>query len=102
MEEDNSFESLLEGVSQIIKTLESSQADNNVKEVYTEVLLPNPETLLVQFTGRTVYSSSDACDERLTSRYWLATPTDDSENDIESVRIYIIENVLLFSNYHCR
>lgn len=76
----------MEGVTCVIKILDAPQTDDNTKESYTEVTLPVPESLLVQFTGRTVFSSSDACDERLTSRYWLATPTDDGENDIESVR----------------
>lgn len=36
-------------------------------------------------------SSSDACDERLTDRYWLAIPADEGEGELETVSgIYIL------------
>jgi hypothetical protein len=52
-----------------------------MKETLAEPVLPEPETLLVQFSGRLIFSSSDVCDERLTIRYWLSIPNDEAENE---------------------
>ncbi|RZB40500.1 virilizer, partial [Asbolus verrucosus] len=78
-DEEITFESLLEGVSAVIKLLHSDSSDG--KEPSTEPILPEPEILLVQFSGRLIFSSSDVCDERLTIRYWLSIPNDESENE---------------------
>ncbi|XP_018577529.1 protein virilizer isoform X2 [Anoplophora glabripennis] len=90
VEENNTFESFLEGVSALLKLLEEDKKEES-KETYTEIMLPAPETLLVQFSCRTVFSSVDACDERLTARYWLAAPTDEGDTDMENVTCDLIE-----------
>lgn len=52
-------------------------------------MLPPPESLLIQFAGRQVYSSADAMNDRLTSSYWLSLPTtDETDGDVENVRKY--------------
>lgn len=87
VQEDNTFEGLLEGFSEVLKCLNLDTADE-VKEAYTELVLPTPESLLVQFSGRQVYTSADAINDRLTSTYWLSLPTtDETDGDLENVRI---------------
>jgi hypothetical protein len=78
-DEEITFESLLEGVSTVVKSLSSDSPE--MKETLAEPVLPEPETLLVQFSGRLIFSSSDVCDERLTIRYWLSIPNDEAENE---------------------
>lgn len=85
VEENKTFESFLESVSALLKVLEEDVPEGNKKVSYQEVILPSPETLLVQYAHRTIFSSADACDERLTTRYWLATPADEADTDLENV-----------------
>lgn len=93
--EDNTFESLLEGLSAVLQNLKSDQTEE-VKETYSELVLPPPESLLIQFSGRQVYSSVDAMNDRLTSTYWLSLPTtDESDGDVENVRF---SNINIFCN----
>ncbi|XP_019867996.2 protein virilizer isoform X2 [Aethina tumida] len=89
-EDDNSFETLLDSVETIIKLIESSQMETS-KESYTEVVLPIPDTLLSQFCKRTIFSSTEACDERLTARFWLAAPSDEVETGLENVTCDLLE-----------
>lgn len=91
MEEDATFENLLESVTNLIKLLENSV--KGVVEKIAEVILPSPETLLVQFSGRTVFMYSEPVDERLTASYWLSLPNDEGENENENV---------IFSKVLCR
>lgn len=58
------------------------------------MVLPAAESLLVQFAGRTVYTSTDAVDERLTVTYWLMPPRDEGFVESESVRYR-----LMFENH---
>ncbi|KAJ8972217.1 hypothetical protein NQ314_000278 [Rhamnusium bicolor] len=90
VEENNTFESFLEGLSALLKLLEENSSEENI-ETYTEIVIPAPDTLLVQFACRTIFSSADACDERLTARYWLAAPTDEGDSDMENVSCDLIE-----------
>lgn len=55
------------------------------KEPSAEILLHGPESLLVQFSGRTIYTSSDAVDDRLTASFWLSPPRDEGDTDLEHV-----------------
>lgn len=87
VEDNKAFESFLESVTALLKLLEEEVIEKNKKVSFQEVNLSAPETLLVQYAHRTIFSSVDACDERLTTRYWLATPADDGENDLENVSI---------------
>ncbi|CAH0546418.1 unnamed protein product [Brassicogethes aeneus] len=89
-EEDNTFETLLESVSMLLKVLETNSSELP-KENYTEMILPAPETLLSQFAKRTIYSSSDACDERLTASFWLAGPAEEAETGMENVTCDLLE-----------
>lgn len=76
----------MDGVSALLKVLEEEVPEQNKKATLgQEIILPTPETLLVQYSHRTIFSSVDASDERLTTRYWLATPADEGENDLEQV-----------------
>lgn len=75
----------MEGLSGVVKSLSSDKTDE-VKESHTEILLPLPESLLVQFSGRQVYSSADAMNDRLTSNYWLSlSTTEENDGDVENV-----------------
>lgn len=78
-DEDITFESMLEGVSTVIKSLQTDSPDN--KETLVEPILPEPETLLVQFSRRLIFTTSEVCDERLTIRYCLSMPNDESESE---------------------
>lgn len=89
VEENKAFESFLESVSALLKVLEEESTEV-IKKTYQEVLLPAPEPLLAQYAHRTIFSSADASDERLTTRYWLATPADEGEADLENVSIFAI------------
>lgn len=64
----------------MLKLLQSEPSTDS-KETPTEPVLPDPEPLLVQFSGRLIFTSADACDERLTIRYWLSLPHEESENE---------------------
>lgn len=92
VEENKTFESFLESVSALLKVLEEDVTEGS-KKTYQEVMLPAPETLLVQYANRTIFSSADASDERLTTRYWLATPADEGESDLENVCINTVKLV---------
>lgn len=79
-DEDLTFESLLEGVSVVVKLIHSDPP--KVKELLEEPSLPEPETLLVQFSSRLIFTSSDVCDDdRLSIRYWLSIPSDEIETE---------------------
>ncbi|XP_072392863.1 protein virilizer [Diabrotica undecimpunctata] len=92
VEENNPFESFLEGLTALLKILQEDTPDANKDVVMCgEIILPAPETLLTQFSRRLVFSSADACDERLTSTYWLGLPSDEGENDLEHVSCDLIE-----------
>ena len=53
-----------------------------------EPVLPLPEPLLTQFAGRTVFTLSEAMNQRLTSTFWLSVPTEDSDIELENVSIF--------------
>nr|CAH7713265.1 unnamed protein product [Callosobruchus chinensis] len=92
VEENNNFESFLEGVSALVKLLEEgSTKDENGAETAIDTTLPAPDALLLQFSCRAIFSSTDACDERLTSRYWLAVPADENDQDQENVPCDLLE-----------
>ncbi|KAJ8943761.1 hypothetical protein NQ318_011973 [Aromia moschata] len=80
----------LEGLSSLLKLLEDNSAEES-KETYTEIILPAPETLLIQFSHRTIFNSADACDERLTARYWLAVPAGEGDTDMENITCDLME-----------
>lgn len=84
IQEDGTFESLLESLAAIINFLNNAVA-NDSKEMYTEPVLAAPEPLLTQFAGRQVFTSTGLVDEHLTSNYWLSIPSDESEADPENV-----------------
>lgn len=58
---------------------------SEVTEAGTEVSLPPPESLLVQFAGRQIYTVTEVADERLTSTYWLSVPVDEGDAYAEHV-----------------
>ncbi|XP_066149127.1 protein virilizer [Euwallacea fornicatus] len=89
-EEDNRFESILEGLTLFLKQLKGIDRVGTSK-VPQEVILPTPEVLLTQYSCRIVFSSSDACDERLTDRYWLVIPTEEGEVELETVQCDLFE-----------
>nr|XP_023012377.1 protein virilizer [Leptinotarsa decemlineata] len=93
VEEDNTFENFLEDLTSLLKLLDGDSSDTNkeMKDTCVDTVLPVPESLLIQFSRRTIFSSSDACDERLTANYWLAIPAVDGETDSENVQCDIIE-----------
>lgn len=89
----------MEGLSVVIKCLLNA---DEVKEsdCHVEPLLPQPESLLVQFSGRQVYSSTDAMDDRLTSNYWLSPSTaDDNDGDVENVLGVLVPAFVSFTGY---
>ncbi|CAG9862506.1 unnamed protein product [Phyllotreta striolata] len=88
-EENNPLENFLEGLAALMKLLEEESCSD--KDVTVDINVPAPDTLLVQFSQRMVFSSSDACDERLTANYWLGLPSDETENDLEHVSVDLIE-----------
>ncbi|KAG5885200.1 hypothetical protein JTB14_012224 [Gonioctena quinquepunctata] len=94
IEEDNTLESFLEGLTALLKLLDGDSVETSKDTAYADTTLPAPENLLVQFSRRTIFSSSDACDERLTANYWLAIPADEGEADAENV-ISVIPSPLL-------
>lgn len=89
-------------MSAIVTLLNSEDSEVDRKEMYPEPVLPSPEPLLGQFAGRTVYSHGETVDERLTSAYWLSTPSEEGETEIaESVSLDIsfleIRSIKMFS-----
>ncbi|KAJ8978120.1 hypothetical protein NQ317_014175 [Molorchus minor] len=70
-EENNTFESFLEGVSSLLKLLD----DNPPEE---------PKETFLKY-------SADACDERLTARYWLAVPSEEEMVIWKTVTCDILE-----------
>lgn len=84
LKEDPSFENLSTTISNFINFLKDNEI-LDLKENYMEPVLPNPESLLCQFTDRQVFTVTEAIDERLTSAYWLSTPSEYVESDIENV-----------------
>lgn len=100
MQEDNTFESLLESLSAVIETLNSDKT-NEMKETHNEIILPPQESLLVQFAGRQVYSAADAMNDRLTSSYWLTLPTtDETDGDVDNVCIVAFHIIPIFFIYY--
>ncbi|XP_076274997.1 protein virilizer-like isoform X2 [Rhynchophorus ferrugineus] len=89
-EENTSFETILEGLSLFLKQLQTLDQESE-NEIPQEVLLPPPESLLTQYASRIICSSSDACDERLTDRYWLTIPADEGEGELETVPCDLFE-----------
>ncbi|CAH1155610.1 unnamed protein product [Phaedon cochleariae] len=88
--ENSTFESFLEGLTAFLKILEEDYSEIN-KDFGNEIILAAPESLLVQFSCRAIFSSSDVCDERLTASYWLAVPSDEGENELEHVPCDLID-----------
>ena len=86
LKEDASFENLSTTIRNFISFLQGNEILDS-KENYMEPILPNPESLLCQFTHRQVFTVTEAIDERLTSAYWLSTPSEYVEPDIENVCI---------------
>lgn len=91
VQEDSTFETLLESLTGIINLLNSEPSAEETKDPPSEVILPQPETLLAQFAGRAVFTTSEVSDERLTSSYWLSVPTDETDVDAENVR-FLLKN----------
>lgn len=58
-----------------------------IEKEIIEATLPAPETLLTQFAGRPVFTLTETAEERLTSTYWLSSPSDEVDNDLENVRL---------------
>lgn len=98
MEENKAFESFSESITSLLKVLDEETSECNKKSTFQEILLPPPETLLVQYAHRTIFSSADACDEHLTTQYWLAIPADEGETDLENVSLNS-SNVSLVQTY---
>ncbi|XP_050313210.1 protein virilizer isoform X2 [Anthonomus grandis grandis] len=90
-EDDSSFETILEGLSLFLKQLQSVDHSEIKSENHREVFLPEPEPLLTQHSCRIVFNSSDACDERLTDRYWLVTPAEEGEGELETIQCDLFE-----------
>ncbi|CAG9763201.1 unnamed protein product [Ceutorhynchus assimilis] len=88
IEDDNSLETILEGLTLFLKQLDQPTTTASTAE---EVLLPTPQPLLAQYSGRIISSSSDACDERLTDRYWLILPSEEGEGELETVPCDLFE-----------
>lgn len=95
MKEDQTFDSLLEALTSLVKLLNG--ASSPAKENYAEPVLPAPESLLIQFSGRQVYTSSGLDDNRLTSAYWLSAPSEESEGEPENVRMLKINQAETFT-----
>ncbi|KAL1500859.1 hypothetical protein ABEB36_006283 [Hypothenemus hampei] len=90
-EEDNNLESICESLNSFLKQLLQSSSDEVGKGEIQETVLSSPESLLTQFSSRVVFSSLDACNERLTAQYWLALPTEDHEGEIETMPCDLFE-----------
>ncbi|XP_048518759.1 protein virilizer-like [Dendroctonus ponderosae] len=88
-EEDAGLEAILEGLAQLLKQLRLGE--EGALPPPGEVHLPGAEPLLAQYEGREVFSAADACDDRLTARYWLATPPEEGDADIETVACDLFE-----------
>lgn len=84
VQEDNTFDSLLEALTGVIKHLNTDNP-SETKEAHPEPNLPPPEPLLIQFSCRQIYSSAEAVNDRLTSNYWLSHPTDENDGDAEHI-----------------
>lgn len=98
-QEDSTFETLLESLVVIINLLNTQQIVEDTKNSISEPLLPVPESLLTQFAGRSVFTTSDTSDERLSSSYWLSCPTD--ETDVESENVTLKQTFkLIFTSYY--
>lgn len=87
--DDNSFDRLLESVQQMITMLQGTSVKS---EEIAEPLLPAPESLVTQFASRSVFTSSDVVDERLTAAFWLTAVVDENETgDSEHVTCDLID-----------
>lgn len=103
VQEDATFETLLESLTGIISLMNTPQTGEESKNGIIEPLLPVPESLLTQFAGRAVFTTSDISDERLTSSYWLSVPTDETDTDSENVILHLHSYSLSrFNIFFCR
>ncbi|KAL3285082.1 hypothetical protein HHI36_019206 [Cryptolaemus montrouzieri] len=84
--EDTTFEGLLEKLSSLVSLLSNDQT-SDTEETYSEPILPNPESLLSQFSARVVYNCTDTFNERLTAEYWLSLPNEETDSEIENIPV---------------
>ncbi|KAF5276514.1 hypothetical protein FQA39_LY06583 [Lamprigera yunnana] len=93
---EESFDSyLLEAVKNVINLIKETQ---KVKEPIVEPVLLPSQSLLVQFSGRPIFTLTDVIDEQLTSSYWLSVPSYEASADSDNVYKYAyLSSTLLFT-----
>ncbi|KAF5273298.1 hypothetical protein FQR65_LT04720 [Abscondita terminalis] len=80
---EESFDSfLLEAVKNVIILVKEP---HKPKEPFVEPILPPPQSLLLQFSGRPIFTLTDVIDEQLTSNYWLSVPSYEPSADADNV-----------------
>lgn len=92
--DEPNFENIIDSVESLLKYLssEKSEADKEKDSLKcTESILPPSESLLNQFSSRIIYTTSDSVDDRLTTAYWLSSPADEGDVDIENTTVDLIE-----------
>lgn len=91
-------------VEQLVETLSSffvklsdmqkneAKSTSVAPETSTEPTIPPAESLLTQFSMRTVYTLTDNEEDRLSTAYWLSAPSsDEPEQDAEIVTVDLLE-----------
>ncbi|KAK4877295.1 hypothetical protein RN001_009801 [Aquatica leii] len=80
---EESFDSfLLEAVKNVINLIKEPQKP---KDILVEPVLVPPQSLLLQFAGRPIFTLTDVIDEQLTSTYWLSVPSYEPSTDVDNV-----------------
>lgn len=79
------MQSILDSVTNLIQSLNSTSDTEIATENIVEVLLPASDMLLAQFSSRPVYTLMDVTEERLMTAYWLSIPQDENESEVEHV-----------------
>ncbi|KAK5642556.1 hypothetical protein RI129_008723 [Pyrocoelia pectoralis] len=80
---EESFDNYLhEGVKNMITLLKET---TKAKETFVEPILPLPQTLLLQFSGRPIFTLTDVIDEQLTTNYWLSMPSYEASIEVDNV-----------------
>ncbi|KAM9782951.1 protein virilizer homolog [Neosynchiropus ocellatus] len=86
--EDESLETILDNVIVLRQTIET--ASDAPPSVDTEPALPVPETLVAQFSHRTVFMLSDVLDEQLKALWFSPFQNEDIEPDLDMVKVDLV------------
>ncbi|XP_031343307.1 protein virilizer isoform X1 [Photinus pyralis] len=80
---EESFDNYIhEGVKGIIALLKEI---TKTKETPVEPILPPPQSLLLQFSARSIFTLTDVIDEQLTTNYWLSVPAYEPTTEVDNV-----------------